>query len=100
AAPAQRDHLLRDRPHRLRLRLRRLDATVLDQRAREVRVERLAVGRVAAELLARAVVPHRPEAPPVGAVVRTYGLCPCVRLKRPVDTIAVIATARSSDGAG
>ena len=58
AALAERDHLLGERLDRLRLRFRRLDPTVLDQRAREVRVERLAVRRVAAELLACAVVPH------------------------------------------
>src|SRR5919202_3308088 len=58
AAPAEGDHLLGDRLDRLRLRLRRPDAPVLDQRAREVGVERLAVRGVAAELLPRAVVPH------------------------------------------
>src|SRR5439155_5654742 len=39
-------------------RLRRADPAVLDQRAREVRVERLAVRRVTAQLLTCAVVPH------------------------------------------
>src|SRR5207237_2183074 len=64
APPAERDHLLCDRPHGLRLRLGRADAAVLDQRARQVRVERLAVGRVAAELLARAVVPQMAPSSP------------------------------------
>jgi hypothetical protein len=58
AAAAERDHLLGDRLDRLRLRDRRLDPAVLDQRAGEVRVERLAVRRVAPELLACASVAH------------------------------------------
>src|SRR5581483_451514 len=57
-APAEGDHPLCDRPHRLRLRHGRRDPTVLDQRARKVRVERLAVRGVAAELPAGAVVSH------------------------------------------
>jgi hypothetical protein len=64
AALSERDHLLDDRPHLLRLRLGRLDAAVLDQRAGEVRVERLAVGRVPAQLPACAVVPHAPATRP------------------------------------
>src|SRR6185437_16523184 len=59
AAPPERDDLLGERLHRLRLRLGRPDPAVLDQRAREVRVERLAMRRVAAELLACAGVTHR-----------------------------------------
>src|SRR5881398_1424109 len=59
AALAERDHLLGEWLDRFRLRLRRPDPAVLDQRAREVRVERPAVRRVTAELLACAVVPHR-----------------------------------------
>src|SRR5262249_12455188 len=58
AAFAERDHLLGERLDRLCLRCRRLDPAVLDQRARKVRVERLAMRRVAAELLTCAVVPH------------------------------------------
>ena len=46
AALAQRDHLLGERLDCLRLGLRRLDPAVLDQGAREIRVERLAVGGV------------------------------------------------------
>ena len=52
AALAQRDHLLGERLDGLRLRLGRLDPAVLDQGAREVRVERLAMGGVPPELLA------------------------------------------------
>jgi hypothetical protein len=52
AALAQRDHLLREGLDRLRLRLGRLDPTVLDQGAREIRVERLAVSGVPPQLLA------------------------------------------------
>jgi hypothetical protein len=52
AALAERDHLLGERLHRLRLRLGRLDPPVRDQRSGEVRVERLAVRGVATELLA------------------------------------------------
>jgi len=63
AALPERDHLLDDRPHLLRLRLGRPDAAVLDQRAGEVRVERLAVGRVPAQLPACAVVPHSATRP-------------------------------------
>src|SRR3989442_167093 len=59
AAVAERDHLLGERLDRLRLRLGRLDPAVLDQRAGEVRVQRLPVRRVAAELLPRAMVPHQ-----------------------------------------
>src|SRR4029078_13348375 len=59
AAPAQRDHLLGERLHGLRLRLRRPDPGVLDERARQVRVQRLAVRRVPAELLTCASVAHR-----------------------------------------
>src|SRR3954447_15472523 len=58
AAAAERDHLLGQRLDRLRLRDGRLDPAVLDQRTGEVRVERLAVGRVAAELLPGLVVTH------------------------------------------
>src|SRR4029453_11732295 len=58
AALAERDHLLGERLHRLRLGLGRLDPPVRDQRAREVRVERLAVRGVATELLAGACVAH------------------------------------------
>src|SRR3954463_12322424 len=59
AAFAERDHLLGERLDRLRLRFRRLDPAVLDQRAREVRVQRLPMRRIAAELLSRAMVTHR-----------------------------------------
>src|SRR5260221_1292374 len=48
---AERDQLLGIRLDRLRLRLGRPDPLVREQRARKVRVERLAVSRVAAELL-------------------------------------------------
>ena len=58
AALAERDHLLGERLDGLCLRLRRLDPAVLEQRAREVRVERLAVRGVAPQLLACAGVPH------------------------------------------
>ena len=51
AATPERDHLLGDRLHCFRLGDGRLDAAVLDQRTGKVRVERLAVRRVAAELL-------------------------------------------------
>jgi len=43
AAPAERDHLLGDRLDGLRLRDGGLDAPVLDQRTRKVRVQSLAV---------------------------------------------------------
>src|SRR5205085_1192378 len=59
APPPERDHLLGERLHSLCLRLCRPNPPVLDQRAREVRVERLAVRRVAAELLPCAGVAHR-----------------------------------------
>src|SRR6478672_628426 len=59
AAPAERDHLLGERLDRLRLRLSCLDPAVLEQRARQVGVERLAMRRVAAELLACPCVAHR-----------------------------------------
>jgi hypothetical protein len=52
ASLAERDHLLGERLDRLRLRLGRLDPAVRDERAGEVRVQRLAVRCVAAELLA------------------------------------------------
>jgi hypothetical protein len=58
AALAQRDHLLGERLDRLRLGLGRLDPAVLDQGAREIRVERLAMGGVPPELLAGSSVPH------------------------------------------
>src|SRR5581483_9250355 len=64
AFPAERDHLLGDRPHGLGLRLRRADPAVLDQRRRQVRVQRLAVRRVAAELLPRALVPQAGSSSP------------------------------------
>src|SRR5579859_379859 len=64
ALAAERDHLLRDRPHRLRLRLGRADPAVLDQRRRQVRVQRLAMRRVAAELLPRALVPQAGSSSP------------------------------------
>jgi hypothetical protein len=58
ASLPERDQLLRVRLDRLGLGLGRLDPAVLDQRAREVRVQRLAMGGVPAELLACASVPH------------------------------------------
>jgi len=58
AAASQRDHLLGDRPDGLRLGHGRLDAAVLDQRTGEVRIGRLAMGRVTAQLLAGALVTH------------------------------------------
>ena len=64
AALAQRDHLLGERLDRLRLGLGRLDAAVLDQGAREIRVERLAMGGVPPELLAGSLVPHRARRAP------------------------------------
>src|SRR4029077_6339055 len=62
--PSEGDHLLGDRPHRLRLRDGRLDPAVLDHGASKVRVERLAVRGVATELLALAVVAHGPYSSP------------------------------------
>src|SRR6266511_4735670 len=59
AALAERDHLFREGLDGLGLRLGRLDPAVLDQRAREVGVERLPVRGVAAEFLACAVVAQR-----------------------------------------
>src|SRR5262249_60782395 len=59
ATPPERDHLPGARPHGLRLRFGGPDPAVLDERAGEVRVERLAVRRVAAELLPCAGVAHR-----------------------------------------
>src|SRR5207245_3924720 len=59
AAAAERDHLLGDRLDGLGLRLGRLDPAVLDQSAREARVQGLALGAVATELLACAAVAHR-----------------------------------------
>src|SRR4030095_11764606 len=53
---AERDHLLRERLDGLGLRLGRLDPPVGDQRAREVRVERLPVRGIAPQLLACAGV--------------------------------------------
>src|SRR5205085_10832857 len=47
-----------DRLDGLRFGLRRLDPTVLDQRRREVRVQRAALRGVTTELLPGAVVPH------------------------------------------
>src|SRR4029079_1206698 len=64
AAPAQRDHLLGERLDGFRLRLGRPDPAVLDQRARQVGVQRLAVCRVAAELLPCASVAHRSYSKP------------------------------------
>src|SRR6188472_1086044 len=58
AAPSERDHLLGDRLDLLGLRRGGLDAAVLDQRRREVRVQRLAVRGVAAQLASGPVVPH------------------------------------------
>jgi len=55
---AERDHLLGDRANLLGLGLGRLDPAVLDQGARQVRVERLAVRRVAAELPSCLLVAH------------------------------------------
>ena len=54
----QRDHLLDDRPYLLGLRLGGLDPAVLDQRARQVGIERLPMGRVAPEFPACPLVPH------------------------------------------
>src|SRR6266498_138001 len=59
AALAERDHLFREGLDGLGLRLGRLDPAVLDQRAREVGVERLPVRGVAAELLPCAAVAQR-----------------------------------------
>src|SRR5262249_11829230 len=64
AVAAQRDHLLRDPPHRPGLRLRRPDAAVLAQPRCPVRVQRLWVGRVPAELLPRALVPQAGSSSP------------------------------------
>src|SRR5262249_41799559 len=64
AALAERDNLLGERLDRLRLGLRRLDPAVLDQGARQVRVERLAMGGVPPELLAGPGVPHAGSSSP------------------------------------
>src|SRR3954451_23758019 len=64
AAAAQGDHLLRNRADGLRLGDGRLDPAVLDHGTREVRVESLTVRRIAAELLALAMVPHEPYSSP------------------------------------
>src|SRR4051812_35573950 len=66
ASPAERDHLLGNRAHLLGLRLGGLDAPVLDQGARQVRVERLAVGAVAPELAAGAAMAHGATRRPSG----------------------------------
>src|SRR5207248_660964 len=58
ATPAERDHLLGEGLDGLRLRLGRPDPAVLDERARQVGVQRLAVRRIAAELLPCASVAH------------------------------------------
>jgi hypothetical protein len=55
----ERDHLLDDRPYLLGLRLGGLDPAMLDQRARQVGIERLPMGRVAPKLPACPLVPHR-----------------------------------------
>src|SRR5215212_9598426 len=61
AAPRERDQLLDLGLDRLRLRDGRLDPLVLDQLLREVREQRLAVRRVARELVPVALVAHRPN---------------------------------------
>src|SRR6059058_2937616 len=58
-ALTERDHLLCEWLDRLGLGLRGLDPAVLDQRARQVRVQGLTVRRVATELLACATVTHQ-----------------------------------------
>ena len=58
AALAERDHLLDDRPYLLGLGLGGPDAAVLDQRAGEVRIERLPMSRVPAQLPACALMLH------------------------------------------
>src|SRR5580765_1533381 len=60
AATRERDHLLGDRLDLLGLRRGRLDAAVLDQRRRQVRVQRLAVRGVAAQLASGPAAPHAP----------------------------------------
>src|SRR5690606_36914070 len=54
----ERDQRLDDPPELLRLRQRRLDRLVRQQRCREIAVQRLAVRRVAAELPARFAMTH------------------------------------------
>src|SRR5205085_28030 len=95
AAPRERDHLLGVRPHRLRLGDRRLDPPVLDQRTGKVRVERLAVRRIAAELLPCASVTHQwsPPFPP------PRRLSPCwasVSLTSSIDFLPKFGIAASS----
>src|SRR5262249_31611225 len=63
ALAPERDHLLGDRAHLFRLGDGGLDAAVLEQRARQVGVQRLAVRGVAAQLPTCAVVPHAPSSP-------------------------------------
>src|SRR5436190_22873337 len=55
----ERDHLLDDRPYLLGVRLGGLDPAMLDQRARQVGIERLPMGRVAPKLPACPLAPHR-----------------------------------------
>ena len=71
ATPAERDHLLGEGLDGLRLRLGRPDPAVLDERARQVGVQRLAVRRIAAELLPCASVTHTRAllGEPAGAVL-------------------------------
>src|SRR2546425_8734376 len=94
AALAERDHLFREGLDRFGLRLGGLDPAVLDQRAREVRVERLAVGRVAPELLAGPAMPHAVEFPSSPRSVR-----PCaasVSLTSSTDFLPKLGIAASS----
>src|SRR5690348_13071247 len=98
AAPAERDHLLGVGLHRFRLRLRGADAPVLDQRAREIRVQRLAMGRVAPELLPGPAVPHWSSSPPPPPLSpRRVSPCCCrVSLTSSIDFLPKLGIAASS----
>src|SRR5438477_11347062 len=99
AALAERDHLLGERLDRLRLRLRRLDPAVLDQRAGEIRVQRLAVRGVAAELLSGALVAHQPSRLPAPPPLSPRRLSPCacrVSLTSSIDFLPKFGIAASS----
>src|SRR5262249_41228606 len=99
AAPSERDHLLGERLHRLRLRLGRPDPAVLDQRAGQVRVERLAVRRVAPELLSCTSVTHRRSYsnPPEPFSPRRWRPC-CASVSRTssIDFLPKVGIAASS----
>src|SRR5581483_7620979 len=101
AAPAERDQLLGIRLDGLRLRLGRTDPAVLDQRAREVRVERAAVRRVASELLACPRVPHldywsKALVPPPLSPRRLRPCCCSVSLTSSIDFLPKFGIAASS----